>query len=144
MSEGYFFAAAGRLDRAVEFFAPGIEYVDRQRAKTRRRRNGEALLHVADERRRRALERRERGPCGDRRKRRPRDPVAGRPPFGRFGLRDHVGTEDKPVRSRPANAREVDVETARHAPRGLIGQHFAAPDEPARGPRVWQSEGSRP
>ena len=59
MRERNLFAAPRGFDRAVEFFAPRIEHVDRQRAKTRRRRNRERLLHVAGQRGRRAFERRE-------------------------------------------------------------------------------------
>ena len=58
MRERDLFAAIRRFERSVQFDALRVERPNLKRPKTRRRRNREALLHVADERGGRPLQRR--------------------------------------------------------------------------------------
>ncbi len=106
------FAAAGRLERRVELLASRVHCVDRERAETRGRWNGERLLHVADQRGSRALERRDVGTRGQRHHLL-RGRSARRFAFRALALRLYVRAQNHTVRARAAYEREVHVELAR-------------------------------
>ncbi len=115
MRERNLFGSPGRFDRRVEFRATRVEHVNRERAEAGRGRNGQALFHVARERRRRALELRYSRSGGNRRKVRQRS-RRGRAALSRRGLREHVGSQDQSVRTGAANRAHVEIELARGAP----------------------------
>ena len=126
--------AAGGFERAVEFFAPRVEHVDRQRAETRRRRNREALLHVAGERGGRAFQRRHRRAGRNRRQRAAHGGGELRRALLRLARRRrHAGSNrsgpDPRTRARSTSSR------ARHAARGLIRE--------ARSPEALRAHGRR-